>query len=898
MIARLTSLWRNLVHRKRVECDLDDEMRATFELLVDEHMQAGMRAHEARRAATLEMGGVENVKDRVRDVKAGNVVDGFLKDVLYAARQLRRNPVFALTASLSLAIGIGANTTVFTVANALLLRPPAGVFEPHRLVDIGTSRHRGEFGTGSYPNYLDIRQRTTTLDGVYAYPIFPQSMSLGIGGAGEPSSERIVGTLVTINYFTVLGSVPAAGRLFGAGDSEQPGASPIAVLSYRFWTRRFNNDPTIVGRSLTINGFPFSIVGVASEGFQGTGIRAADVWLPMNMVANATSLGSAMLNNRDAAWLLYGGRLKPNVSVGEAAAELTEIGRALNREHAGRNPETALRLLPLSAIPGNGPAVVAFLALLTGIVALVLVIACVNLAGVLLARTAARRQEIAVRVALGAGRTRLVRQLLVETTTLFLLGGTLGLLMARLMTSALVSLLPTLPFPIHVSLALESRGIAFTTGLVLIAALLSGLSPALQASRADVVSALKDDAWEPTQLRARNAFLVAQVAGSVLLVVVGALFARALHHAGSMNPGFDPHGVELVTVDLSVAGYTDTTAPLFVRELIDRVRQLPDVQDATMAAVLPGGFQSVSMGGLAVPGVSPPNGQRLFVADWNIVEPGYFATLRIPLIAGRDFEAADRGATQAVAIIGEEAARRFWPGQDPIGKYVLQRDFNPNAPATRTKTLRVVGVARDPAYGSLVDNTTGLRVYVPLQQQYFRNSTIIVVRTKDGRRITDAVRALVTSMNPNLSIVQTQTADDYSALALAPQRLAMSVSGSLGLFAVLLAAIGIYGATAYAVTRRTREIGIRMALGAQRSDVVRMVLRQGMSLTVAGSVIGLVLATAANHLLTAYLYGLSPLDPVAFSAAAVFLPMVGLVACYVPVRRATLINATEALRYE
>jgi predicted permease len=881
----------NLLRPGRAEPDLARELASHLAFLEDEFRRRGMTPEEARLSARRALGGVEQAKELHRDARSFRWLDDTRRDLRYAVRLLRRNPLFALTAALSLAIGIGANTTIFTVANALLFRRPAGVVDPDRVVDIGRSQAGGGFNPSSYPNYLDIRQRTTTLDGVYAYPLFPQAMSLG-GGRNNVRAERIFGTLVTTNYFTVLGAVPAVGRLFDAGDSEEPGASPIVVLSHGFWTQQFNKDPAIVGRTLALNRHPFTVVGVASERFQGTGVRAGDVWVPMNMVSIATSHGTAMLTNRGVGWLLIGGRLKPGVLVSQAAAEMDAIGETLAREYPKQNRDTGLRLLASSPVPGNSGTMGTFLVLLLGLVLLVLAIACANLAGVLLARAVARRREIAVRLAIGAGRARLVRQLLAETVMLFALGGAVGLIMARGMTSGLVSLLPTLPFPVEVSLALDGRAIAFTTGLVLIAALLSGLAPALQGSNVVVVSALKDDAQAPGRLRLRHAFVIAQVALSILLVVVAGLFARALQRTGSMDPGFDPQGVELASLDLRVAGYTDTTGPLFARELIERVRKLPSVQDATVAAVLPGGFEGIGLGGLGVPGMSSPDGRRSFSADWNIVEPGYFATLRMPLIAGRDFSDADRKGTQRVAIIGEGASQRFWPGQNAVGKYVVQER------AGVSTTLQVIGVARDQKYGSLIDSTTGVYVYLPLQQDYLAGWTMIVARTTHGQRITDEIRALVASMNPNLPVMTAQTAEDYTALALMPQRIAVSVSGSLGIVGLLLAAIGIYGVTAYAVTRRTREIGIRIALGAERADVVGMVLRQGMSLVVIGSAIGLILAAAASRLLTTLLFGIPPLDPVTFGGAALLFAAIGLAACYVPTRRATRINAMEALRYE
>jgi predicted permease len=460
-----------------------------------------------------------------------------------------------------------------------------------------------------------------------------------------------------------------------------------------------------------------------------------------------------------------------------------------------------------------------------------------------------------------------------------------------------VSLLPALPFPVEVSLALDGRVMVFTTGLVLAAALLSGLAPALQASKADVVSALKDAAQGPARLRLRHVFVAAQMALSILLVVVAGLFVRALQAAGSSDPGFDPRGVELASLDLSLAGYTNTTGPRFVRELVDRVRALPDVQRATTALVLPGGFETQRRA-LTVPGVTPPDGQRFFGVDWNVVEPGYFATLRIPIAAGRDFTAADRDGAPLVAIVGEGTARQFWPGQDAIGKHVIQQAFGENGPIPNAaKTLLIIGVARDVKASSLIDGLSRSLVYVPLQQQYTPTITI-VARTTRGQRIADELRTLVGTMNPNLPIVSAQTLEDATSLGLVPQRVAVSVSGSLGLVGLLLAAIGIYGVTAYAVARRTREFGIRIALGARRADIVGMVLGQGLWLTGIGSAIGLVLAAGAGQVIVVFLFGVPPIDPVIFGGAAALFTAIGLAACYGPARRATNVDPLAALRHE
>jgi predicted permease len=822
-------------------------------------------------------------------------LDDVRRDLFHAARLLRRNPLTTITAALSLAVGIGANTAIFTVANALLLRPPVGVADPGRLVDIGVGRIGSGFNPGSYPTYLDIGQRATTLDGVYAHPMFPHAMSLKTAGNGA-AAERIFGHSVTTNYFTVLGTVPFAGRLFGA-DDDRPGSSPVVVLSHRFWTRRFNRDPAILGQSIQLNGQPFTVIGVAPEGFQGTGIVAGDVWVPL--VASGSARES-IFTNRTGGWLVMGGRLKPGISLAQAAAEIEALGIALDREYPTAPPTVnRLRLLPSSRVPGNTTIVRGFVGLLMTIVTIVLIVACANIAGMLLARASARRQEIAVRVAIGAGRGRLIRQLLTETAMLFALGGIGGLALARALTTLIVPLLPSLPMPVSVSLSLDGRVIVFTIGLSLVAAVLSGLAPALQASKADVVTALKDNAAASGRSRVRHAFVIAQVAFSLLLVVVAGLFVRALQQAGSMDPGFDPHGVELASLDLSMAGYTDITGPRFARDLVDRVRQLPDVQAATIARTLPGGFEGISLGGVTAPGGALPE-HSLFVPAWNIVEPGYFATLRIPLVAGRDFSATDLAGAQPVTIIGEGVARRFWPGQNAVGKRLAKQVYGPDGRPNGMLTLIVVGVARDLKTSSLVDGQAESYVYVPWQQDTSRMTAnmTIAARTTRGQRIADEIRAVVASMNPTLPIVTSQTLEQAAALGLTPQRVVASIAGSLGSIGVLLAAIGIYGVTAYSVTRRTREFGIRLALGAQHADIVGMVLRQGMRLAVIGAAIGLALSAAASHVLVGVLFGVSPMDPLIFGGATALFVAIGVAACYGPARRATKVDPVIALRYE
>jgi putative ABC transport system permease protein len=878
----------NLFRADRRDAELSRELASHLAMLEDELQRRGMPPEQARRAARLKLGGEEQAKDRHRDARSFRWLEDAWRDAGYAARLLHRNPVMAATVVLSLAIGIGANTAIFTVANALLFRPPHGIADPGGLVDIGMSRGDGGFNPGSYLTFLDIRRRATTLAGVYAHTMFPNAMGFETGTAGV---SRAFGYHVSANYFAVLGVQPALGRFFD--DAGGPASREAnVVLSHRFWVQRLNADSTIVGRPVRLNGHAFTVVGVASERFQGTGAVAPDVWLPLS----AARITDRMLVDRSGGWLVMGGRLAPGVTVAEAAAELDAIGQNLRREYPDQMGARGLRLLPSSSVPGNRGLVAAFFGLLMAIVALVLFVACANVSGILLARAAARRREIAVRLSIGAGRARLVRQLLMETMLLFALGGAAGVVLARVATSLVVASLPALPFPIAVSLPLDGRVIAFTMGLSLVAALFSGLAPAMQASKVDPVAALKSDAQGLLdRSRLRHLFVVVQVAFSLALVLGAGLFVRALQRAGTSDPGFDPRGVELTSLDLSTAGYTDRTGPLFWRDVIDRVRTLPGVESATIARVLPGGFEGIEFG-LHVPGAAT-NTQDDDEPSGNIVAPGYFATLRIPLVEGRDFVDADRAGAQPVVIVSEAAARRFWPGERALGQYLVQRIDDGSG---GSRMLLVIGVARDIKSTSLIDGLSPSLVYLPEQQQawLWTSKMTIVTRAAGGRRVADDIRALVAGINPNLPISPSETLADSIALGLVPQRIAASASGGLGGVGLILAAVGIYGVTAFAVTRRTRELGIRIALGATRRDVLGMVLREGMSLTMVGAAIGLILGAGTGRLLTAFLFGLPPLDPVTFIGAATLFVVIGLAACYGPARRATRVDPLIALRHE
>jgi predicted permease len=914
---RLRSLWR----RDRAEAELSEELRGYLDERIAQGRAAGLSERAARDAAMREMVSVAAVAERCRDTRGLGPLDDLRGDLRFGVRLLRRQPLFAVTAAMSLAVCIGANTTIVTVANRLLFGAPAGVVEPDRLVDISPTMTGRMFTEPlvSWPDLQEIRRRATLLEGVFGYQIELQAMSL----VGRNGAERVFGTPVTSNYFSLLGVRPAAGRLFGAGDREEEGASPLVVLSHRFWTRRFDADPRVIGRTIVLTRQPFTVIGVAPEGFKGLSLLVPDVWIPSGMVRLMGESGSTRPTADGGPAMIVGARLKPGVTVGRAAGEMDTIGRALAREH-GRRSAPFARIAP----PGGGSGLVdvrgewslrlgswtpiprlmrlpvaGFMTVLLALVSLVLAIACANVAGVLLARATARRREIAVRLAIGAGRGRLIRQLLTETLLLFAFGGAAGLLLARVMTSLLVTQLPSLPVPVDVSFPLDFRVGAFTAGLSLIAAIACGLVPALHASRADVVTALKDDAMAlPDRMRLRSAFVVAQVALSLVLVASAGLFIQSLQRTTTLNQSFDPDGVEVAALDLALGGYTSATGRAFAQALRERVRQAPGVQAASLAYLLPGGGAEIFCCGVTVPGVSPPHGQPAFMPMFNIVEPGYFATLRLPMIEGRDFDVSDREGSKRVAIVDETTARRLWPGQSALGRQLLWSSGGnlmargASGPSTVLKPLEVVGVVPALAGRSRGDEPP-LFVYLPLQQEY-RERLSLVARGTQGQRLAAELRSALSSIDPNLPILGSRTLADQAGPVVLQLKVSASVSGSVGIVGMVLAAIGIYGVTAYVVTRRTREIGVRIALGAEPGHIIAIVLREGMSLVAMGSAVGLLLALGAGRLMMRQFYGARWVDAGILGVALTLIALVGLIACYVPARRATRIDPIAALRQE
>ena len=638
----------NLLRIRRLEHDLDREIDAHLTLLQDDFEARGFTPEAARRAARLALGNVEGIKERHQDARSFRWVEEAWQDAAHGLRLLRRSPAFTATAVLSLAIGIGANTAIFSVADALLLRPPVGIANPSELVIIGTARGDGGVNPLNQQTYREIASRTTSLTNVFAEEMFPHVMGMVPLGSGV--TEPVLGRYVTPNFFAALGAPPYSGRVFDAGDQA------TGVLDYSYWKRRFNGDQHIAGRVLGINGRLVTIVGVASPGFRGTGIQECDLWIAMGSADSVSRI------------VMAGGRLRPDVSFDAAVAELRTIGQSARRTQGiSSDQNRPIDALRFSLAGSNRNVVLGFSAVLMVLVSMVLAVACANVAGITLSRSTARAREIALRGALGAGRGRLARQLLIETIVLFVLSGLVGIALACVLGPLAMRLLPPPAAPIVVPLRLDWRVVLFAMALSVGAAVVFGVLPALRGSDIQAGALLKDGVRSSSgHSRIRSAFLVGQVACSVLLVVLGASFIRIVRHAGGANPGFDSRGVDVAMLDLSMIGDQQTVPAGFWQALIDRVRRMPAVEAASLARVPPGGWEGIGLGGVAPADRSGTT--EMSAAGWNIVDADYFGTLRIPFIEGRDFTTKDNSGAPPVVILSEALARRFWPRQSAIGR--------------------------------------------------------------------------------------------------------------------------------------------------------------------------------------------------------------------------------------
>jgi macrolide transport system ATP-binding/permease protein len=794
-----------------------------------------------------------------------------------------------------LALGIGANTTVFTFVNAVILRP-LPVADPAQLVSVSLVNSRGAgLGLFSYLNYQDFRDRNNVLAGLAAYRFIPVNMS-GIGFARQAgNSERVWGYIVSGNYFDLLGVKAGTGRTFSSEEDRMPGAHPVVVLSHRCWRERFGADPGIAGQTIVLNNHVFTVIGIAPEGFTGTErLFTPEVWVP-SMMQSWIDPGAGRLDLRGASGWFAVGRLKPSVSAAQAHNALNALADELGREFPGTNQGLTVQLTPPGlVIPAARTPALGLAGLLMMTAGLVLAIACVNLAGLLLARAAVRRREMAIRLALGAGRWRLVRQLLTESLLLAVAGGGLAVLLATWMADAVVALKPILDVVPTIDLKMDLRVLGFTLSLSLLAGLLFGLIPALQSTRVDLAPALKDEDSRSgyRRSRLRSGLIVAQVALSFVLLIAAGLMVRSLQRMQMLGPGFDAEHAVGLSMNPSLQGYDEARAQEFYRQLIARAEALPDIVSVSVTSFLP-----LSLHYLGVPiyleGQAPAVGAGVSEAMQGSVAPNYFATMGVPILAGRDFTAQDKKDALPVAIVNETFARRSWPAQIAIGKRFRT--------TSEGQLIEVIGVAQDGKYFSLSEEPRPF-VYRPLLQSYVgdaSNDGTLIARTHaDPALVIAALRREVQQLDANLPVFNAQTLNEHMRLSLFPLRMGAASMGIFGLLALTLAAIGIYGVIAYAVSQRRLEIGIRLALGGQAADVLRLVMGWGLALALIGISIGLASAFALTRLMASVLFGVSTTDALTFASVSLLLTVVVLAACYLPARRATKIDPAVTLRRE
>ena len=828
------------------------------------------------------------------------MIDTLRQDVLHAIRTLIKTPSFSIIAVLSLAIGIGGTAAVFSVADALLLRPLPGIADPDRLVDVGRTQNGQPLDTMSFPNFADLRDRNTVFEGLAAYRPVAEAFGFAVDGA----SQQVYGRVVSGNYFDVVGVSIALGRALTPDDDRIGSPRASLVLSYSFWQSRFNRDPNVVGRVVHLNSVPFTIVGVAAPGFTGTSIAFADLWLPIAMQPAMTAVGNTAplaqlgpagaLTSRLGVWMLAAGRLKPGVTITQARDEVSRIARDLEREYPNDNRGRSIAVEPAKPIPAPGrlPAAL-FIALLFALVFLILLIACTNIGAMLLARGVARAREMSLRRALGASRGRIVRLLITESVLLSAVGACIGIWIALALVELLRGLVPALPLPVTFDLRVDWRVAAFAVGAAAVTSLLCGLMPALEMARTDLVAAMRVDpsARGRKRLRLRQTFVVVQMAMSVLLVVTALLLGRSLMHAGVIDAGFTVTGVDVINIDALLGGYDNQRGEALIVDARRRIESLPGVVSAATARTLPLTFAAVGYGPIRLAG-QPFDQRSAIFPDWNIVSARYFETLQIPLVRGRAFTDGDRTGSPEVVIINETLATRLFGERDPIGQTVWHQQ---GPPPGRTRTLEVVGVARNGKYRTLGEDPRSF-AYVPSGQMY--NSQVAILARTTGPSALAAMRGVVRQLDPNLPILQAGTMADLTAFGLLPQRIATWFAAGVGMIALLLAMIGVYGITSHSVAQRRREIGIRIALGALRRQVLGMTIVQALTLTVISAGIGLAMAAGIAQLLTGLLYGIPALDPISFGGAALTLAIVALIASAIPARYAASIDPVEALRAE
>lgn len=805
-----------------------------------------------------------------------------LQDLRYGWRSLWQTPGLTLAAILSLGLGIGANTTVFSWIQAVLLRPIPGAADPDRILTLGLQSREGRDRSWSYPNYRDLRGWVTTFD-----LAAQDDLAMSVTVAGQ--SERAYGAIVSGNYFQFMGVTPALGRLLTPDDDRDPGTHPVVVLSHGYWQRRFAGDPTIIGREMTVNGTPFTVIGVGPPRFIGSFLGVATaMWAPMAMQAEL--MGGSRLEQRGNSW--FGMFVRPHAGVTRAQvrAEAEAVVTRLAQEYPDQNDGLRPRVQNLWEAPFGAPAALApILMVLAVVVVLVLALACANVTNLLLARAIGRKRDVAIRISLGASRGRLLRQLLTESLLLAVVAGAAGLAMAYWTSGLLMAFAPPTDMPIDLGLGIDRTTFLFAFVVSIAAGIVLGVVPALQASRRETVDTLKEETGRggsgaPASRRLRSGLVVAQIAACLVLLISAVLFVRSLNAARLLDPGFETAHQLIATIDLGGNGYTPEAGRQMHQQVIDRAAALPGVQSVALARVVPLGLGGRNSMQISIDGYTPAPNEEL-VANYNQVSTRYFETMRIPLVSGREFAPQDVRGTEPVAIVNETMARRYWPDGNALGGLIR----------VGKEGHRVIGVVRDIKHRTLNEPAAPF-MYLHLAQYYAGTTTIQARTTGDPAGSIAAVRQVVRDLDANLPVFDARTMTEHTQTAVFPQRIGASMLGVMGIIALVLATIGLYGVMAYLVGQRRPEMGIRLALGATPGDLQRMVVAHGATLAGVGVVLGLAAAFGAAQLVKSMLPGITPSDPLTFIAVPMVLIVVALVAAWIPARRAAATDPVIALR--
>jgi len=889
---------RSLFHWAQADQELDDELRDHLARKTEEYVAQGMTREEAHRRARLDLGGIEQTKEKCRDARRVNLIQDFVQDLQFGLRVLRKSPGFTAVAVLTLALGIGANTAIFSLVDCLVLRP-LPLSHPKQMVFLASTGKDGGTGTTfSYPDYLEIRKETRDVfSDVSALQMY-QMDGLSVDGKSQPMWAFYVAS----NFFDLIDIKPALGRFMLPSEGQVAGAGPVLVLSYSYWKSRFNADPGIVGKKASVNGQPVTIIGVAPESFHGlNALLDTQGYLPVGMAAVLGDASNDFLTAREPRFTLVA-RLKPDANLQQADSAMQVVSQRLTLQNAKADAWLTLRAIQLGPVSMSlGPAGPRILALASALflilAASILVLACMNIASLCLVRAAARQREVTMRAALGATRGRLIRQLLTESLLLAALGCAAGIILGVGGSRSFSSISFHTALPIVLDFRFDWRVFLYALAAAALTTLLVGPVPALRTARGDVNKVLHEGGrtFSVSGHRLRGALVSAQVGGSLMLLIVAGLFTRSLENIQHSDLGFDPTHVLNLSIDPHEAGYDETHARSFFQTLLDRAHAIPGVQSASLAAAVPMGYYDYAAG-LKVDGYEAPPNEGIPFAGYNAVTPDYFQTMRIPLLSGRDFRNSDTRDSQFVAIVNQSMADGFWRGQDPIGR----RFSTTHDPSHSVEIIGVVKNSRGASSG--LDDLTEIHpfFYVPLAQHIHPIATLQARTAAAPEALAREMISLIHSLEPAMPVFDVQTMTDaldtWNGFLLF--RFVAALAGALGTLGLLLAVVGVYGVISYAASQRTHEIGIRMALGAQPFQTLKMIFAQALAIVGVGVIAGVLAAAAMARLVGNLLIGVPPLDPLTYSAASLLLAAVALAASYLPARRAMRVDPMVALRHE